>query len=750
MDLSVYKYKTQILPFLKKIFLGLIILLSLQPIFLYSQENEASIQKSIGIQKLSKDDKVILDGQINEPFWQNISPRTDFLMQEPIEGKPASEKTEVRLAYDEENLYISVILFDKNPSEIKAFQKKRDANVETDDSFSWIFDTYLDKRNAYLFTITPKGLKSDALISTGQGSTVNKDWDGIWYLRTQIGDFGWSAEIKIPFRTLNFDKNQATWGINFQRIIRRKNEIILWSGHKLNQGIDRPQNAGLLTGLANISQGIGLEAKPFAIIRNEKVGENEAETNTSAGFDVNYNLTTNLKASLTINTDFAETEVDDRQINLTRFPLRFPEKRDFFLEGAGIYSYASRSGVNPYFSRSIGLKRGNPIPIKYGARILGRVGKLDVALLQVRTGEAADGNAENFTVARLKQNIGKESTLGFVYTRRGTEDGEQLVEPLQDRHTFGADLEWNTSTFLKDKNLQFQTFFTFHNPALLGESATNVLDRSSRGFRFNFPNRPWFAHCSYREFGTDFAPAVGFTQRNAFRRIEPSIGFAPIFQKSTVLRQVTTRVTFENLWDLDFKLLTQNLRMTLADIRFESGEQASLLLTRNYERLENDFDILRDDSIIIPLSEYSNWILRLRLTTAVYRKIVGTMDIERGGFWSGTRTTWRFGAILRPISGLNLRVNYSHSKVALAEGQFSASLLQFQGGYDITPRISLSSILQFDNITKVLGMNHRFRWIIRPGSDIFIVYNQNWINEDLDYRLLDMSAVLKVNYTHWF
>lgn len=728
----------------RKLFPLIIFLIAYPPFYLFSQ------QKSINIQSIPAGTKIILDGQINEPFWQNIPPFDDFLMQEPIEGSLPTERTAIRLAYDTENLYIAVVLYDANPSEIKAFQKKRDAAVDTDDSFSWIFDTYLDKRNAYKFTITPKGLKSDALISTGQGSTINKDWDGIWHLRTQIGDFGWSAEIKIPFRTLNFPKDQATWGVNFKREIRRKNETVLWSGHKLNQGIDRPQNAGLLVGLDNISQGIGLEAKPFAIIRNEKVGDNASKTKASAGFDVNYNITTNLKASLTINTDFAETEVDDRQINLTRFPLRFPEKRDFFLEGAGIYSYAPRSGVNPYFSRSIGLRNGQPIPIKYGARILGRVGGIDMALLQVRTGETAEVNAENFTVARLKKNLGKESTLGFVYTRRGTEEGEQPIEFLQNRHTYGADLAWNTSTFLSNKNLQFQAFFTFHNPAFTDDKSSNILDRSSRGFRFNFPNQPWFAHCSYREFGTGFDPGVGFNRRNAFRRIEPSIGFAPIFQKSTILRQVTTRVSFENLWDLGFKLLTQNLRMTLADIRFESGARASLLLTRNYERLESDFDILRDESIIIPLEEYTNWILRVRLNTAVYRKLVGTFDVERGGFWSGTRTTWRLGTILRPFSGLNLSVNYAYSKVRLMEGNFSTSLLQFQGGYDITPYLSLSSILQFDNISKVLGMNHRFRWIITPGSDVFIVYNQNWISENLDYRLLDRSAVLKVNYTHRF
>ena len=715
----------------------------------FGQSSQEQI-KSTEIPRIASDSEIHLDGFVNETIWLNIPAISDFVMREPIEGGEPTERTEVRLAYDRENLYMAVILYDSDPTGIKAFLKKRDEDVETEDSFTWFFDTYLDKRNAYIFSINPLGLKSDALLSTGQGSSVNKNWDGIWELKTQIGTFGWSAEIKIPFRTLNFDSNSDTWGVNFRRIIRRKNEEVLWTGYKLNQGIERPQDGGILLGLTGISQGIGLEAKPYASLQNEKIAEEDDKYKFESGFDINYNITSNLKASFTLNTDFAETEVDDREINLTRFPLQFPEKRDFFLEGAGIYAYAPRSGINPYFSRSIGLRDGKPIPIKYGARILGRMGNLDMALLQVHTGKKDTLNPEDFTVIRLKQNIGRESTIGVYYTRRATKDGDLLADPVQDRHTLAADLEWSTSSFLKNKNLQFQAFLATHNSDSPVDDNTNLWDRSSRGLRLNFPNRPWFAHCSYREFGTGYDPAVGFNRRNGLRRVEPAIGYSPIFEKSTLIREVTWRVLYQNLWDLDFKLLTQILRLLLGDIRLESGERISFQLTRNLERLEEDFDILRDESIIIPVAKYINWTLDVQLSSAPYRKIVGDLQFRRGGFWSGNRTVYEIGATVRPLAGLNVSLDYVHTDVSLEEGSFQTNLFELEGGYDITPEVSIASILQYDNLSKELGMNHRFRWIITPGSDIFLVFNHNWLRESEDFRLVERSSVLKANYTHRF
>ncbi len=702
-----------------------------------------------------KSEDIKLDGKLDDTFWSDVTGISDFLVQEPVEGGEPTEKTIIKVAYDENYLYIGAIFYDSEPDGIKAFKMRKDASLNTDDRFMWILDTYLDGRNAYFFEINPRGLMGDGLLTIGQGRSLNKDWDGIWRPWTYIGDFGWSAEIRIPFHTLNFDPKTSTWGINFQRTIRRKNEEILWSGHKRNQGIYRPQDAGRLTGLNNISQGLGLElvgyGKAEALkVQNESEGGYNNSQNLDGGLDVNYNITPGLKASLTVNTDFAETEVDDRQINLTRFPIRFPEKRDFFLEGANIFRFASSSGVYPYFSRKIGLRSGNPIPILYGGRVIGKIGKVEVAAQQVKTRETDNFNSEDFSVIRLKQNFLKESSIGVLYTRRQTNKGKEFIPPLQDRNTLGIDLTLNTSTFLKNQNLQFQAFAVIHNPELPGEINNNIWDRSARGLRFNFPNDPWSGSLSYREFGVSYDPAVGFSRRNSFRRVEPRIRFSPILEKSSTIRELKWEVSFENLMSLQWKKLTQNIRLTPISIRFESGDEISYQIIRNFERLEYDFDILGDNSIIIPVGNYTNWSHQIELETANYRKIVYGIELNSEGFWSGNRTEYENELIFRPFPGINLNLGYIHSRVNLREGNFKTNLVRLLGDFDFTPFISFSSNIQYDDISENIGMNNRFKYTITPGSDIYFVYNHNWFDDNGKYKTSSMMGATKITYTHRF
>ena len=720
---------------------------------LYSQPQEI-VSKSIDAIPINSKE-IVLDGKLDEPLWNNITGIKDFLMQEPIEGGKPTENTTIKIAYDENYLYIGAIFYDSEPDEIKAFKMRKDAPLNTDDRFMWILDTYLDGRNAYFFEINPRGLMGDGLLTIGQGRSLNKDWDGIWRPWTHIGDFGWSAEIRIPFHTLNFDPKISTWGINFQRTVRRKNEEILWSGHKRNQGIYRPQNAGRINNLNNISQGLGLELVGYGKaeaqkVENESDGSYKKNHSIDGGLDINYNITSGLKASLTLNTDFAETEVDDRQINLTRFPIRFPEKRDFFLEGANIYRFAPSSGVYPYFSRKIGLQSGNPIPILYGGRVIGKIGKVEVAAQQVKTRETDFNNSEDFSVIRLKQNFLKESSIGVLYTRRHTNKGNEFVPPLPDRNTLGVDLTLNTSTFLKNQNLQFQAFAVIHNPNTYDEIKNNIWDRSTRGLRFNFPNDPWSGSLSYREFGVFYDPAVGFSRRNSFRRVEPRIRFSPILEKSALIRELKWEISFENLMSLQWKKLTQNIRLTPLSIRFESGDEISYQIIRNYEKLLYNFNILGDNSIIIPIGDYTNWSHQIELETANYRKIVYEIELNVEGFWSGSRTEYQNNLTFRPFPGINLSLGYNHSNVNLKEGSFKTNLIRFIGDFDFTPFISFSSNIQYDDISKNIGMNNRFKYTITPGSDIYFVYNHNWIDDSGKYKTSSLLGASKITYTHRF
>ncbi len=719
--------------------------------FQFVDDSDSKVIQSVRMSAQEQSD-FKFDGKLDELFWNSIPAATGFTQQAPVEGAAATEKTEVRITFDDKNLYIGVILFDSEPDQIKAFQKRRDQRITADERFVWIFDTFNDQRNAYFMEINPNGMRTDGLVSTGQGGGINLSWDGIWDARTYIGEFGWSAEIKIPFSSLNFDENSQQWGVNFMRVIRRKNETVLWTGHRRNQGISRPQNAGVLSGLTGVSQGLGLEVVPFGILpvsKDATINQSEVEINPDAGLDINYSITPSLKASLTFNTDFAEAEVDQRQVNLTRFAIAFPERRDFFLEGANIYSFAPSSGINPYFSRRIGLDQGNPIPITFGARLLGNVGSNNLALMHVQTGESGATPVENFTVARAKRNIGQESTIGVIYTRRSTD--ELQGTDIQDRHTFGTDLELATSTFLGDKNLQFQAFYVFHNPSTVSDDSTSISDRSSRGIRLNFPNRPWFGHVSYREFGDAFDPAVGFARRVGFRRLQPSIGFAPQFANSKVIDQVEWGIRFEHLMDLDFTLLTQELIFTLGEVQFSSGEEIALDVGRNYELLDRPFDIKRDGSIIIPAGDYTNWVAELGAETAEFRKVSAGFEVEYGGFWSGTYTEIEGGIRLRPIPGVELTPSFERSMIRLPEGDFNANLFLFEGIWDLTTELFLTTNVQYDNLSNEVGMNNRLRWIITPGSDLFFVYNHNWEENPLGrYETINQAGIMKVSYTYRF
>ena len=711
-------------------------------------------KKSIEAFSIETED-IKLDGKLDESFWNSISGISDFLVQEPIEGGIPTENTVIKVAYDNKYLYIGAIFYDSDPEGIKAFKMRKDAPLNTDDRFMWILDTYLDGRNAYFFEINPRGLMGDGLLSIGQGRSLNKDWDGIWRPWTHIGDYGWSAEIRIPFHTLNFDPKISSWGINFQRTIRRKNEEILWTGYKRNQGIFRPQDAGLLIGLENISQGLGLELVGYGKAEASKVEKDLGEGyikngNIDAGLDINYNITPGLKASLTLNTDFAETEVDDRQINLTRFPIRFPEKRDFFLEGANIFRFAPSSGVYPYFSRRIGLQSGNPVPISFGGRFIGKIGKVEVAAQQVRTKKTDFIDSEDFSVIRVKQNFLKESSIGILYTRRHTNKGKDFVPPLPDRNTLGVDLSLNTSTFLKNQNLQFQAFAILHNPNSLDNTDKNVWDRSARGLRFNFPNQPWSGSLSYREFGLSYDPAVGFSRRNSFRRVEPRIRFSPILEKSPIIRELQWELSFENLMSLGWKKLTQNIRLTPLSIRFESGDEISYQFIRNFERLEYNFNILGDNSIIIPIGNYTNWSHQIEIETANHRKIVYELELISEGFWSGKRTEYQNNLTIRPLEGINLSFGYIYSKVNLKEGNFKTNLIRILGDFDFSPFISFSSNVQYDDISKQIGMNNRFKYTLTPGSDIYFVYNHNWIGDKGKYKTTSMLGATKITYTQRF
>ena len=718
--------------------------------------------------------EVQLDGRIEEEFWSRAIPISDFTQQDPDEGGEPSERTEVWVAYDDDNLYIGVIIYD-DPDGILAFQRERDAFLSTDDRFMWILDTFRDGRTGYFFEINPAGLMGDGLMSGSGGGRggggggfggggSSKAWDGIWEARTAMRADGWSAEIQIPFRTLNFDPNSDTWGINFQRTIRRRNEEILWRGWRRNEGLRRPVYAGLLTGLHGMSQGLGLEAVPSSIVGWRDVPTNATATTypRDISLDLNYSVTSSLRASFSVNTDFAEVESDQRRVNLTRFPTRFPERRDFFLEGSGIFSFAPRSGPQPFFSRQIGLKSGQQIPINYGTRVTGQVGSYEVGFYQIGTGEQTfftEGvgdtlvPTERFTAARLKRRIFEQSSIGAIYTRRATSTDESGFTP-EVGHTAGLDLQLASRHFMGNNNAELEAFVVWNsNPDPTQNRSAG--DLSARGARLNFPNDRWSGHLSYREFGDDYRPTMGFVTRNGYRRVEPQIRFAPRPESIDWIRSLSFSAQFRNQTELGTGILEEReWNFTVLGVRFESGDNINFSAKRTYEYLDFGYEV--SPGISIEPGEYTNWEYSIRGGTAGRRRVSLFGGMNRSGFWSGTRTNFGGRITFRPNPGVSIGTNVQINKVDLPQGSFDANLYELETDWSPTPWVSATGQVRYDDQTQLVGLFARLRWIVKPGNDVFLVYTHNWQNlggnilDDRDLITLSRGGSVKVNYVYRF
>jgi hypothetical protein len=698
---------------------------------------------SIAAERLREGERVRVDGALDEGIWMRATAITDFRQREPVEGGAPSERTEIRIAYSADALYIGALLHDSDPDRILGHQRERDASLATDDRLMWILDTFLDERSGYFFEINPAGLMGDGLIRPGATAAVNRSWDGIWEARVARGAYGWSAEIRIPFRTLNFNPDLDSWGINFQRTVRRKNEETIWSGHLRNQSLFSPIHAGRLTGLEGISQGLGLEVKPF-VTSARTTDPSGTRSPSDVGFDVSYSITPSLRASVTVNTDFAEVEVDQRRVNLTRFPISYPERRDFFLEGSSVFNFSGRNTIQPFFSRRIGLIQGEPVPIRYGARVAGQAGRYDLGAYHVRTDNTRLHPGEDFFAGRVVRNVLRESSIGLLHTYRGAE-GADAAGAASGEHTLGADVELATSRF-RGRNLELQAFAVAHTLGPSGEGS--AMQRSAQGLRIAYPNEPWRFIAGYRALGEAYDPAVGFTPRNDFRRFFQIVGFSPRLAGHPHIRQLEFAAESHYLTDMRLHPQTWTADLTLLGVRLHSGDSFALRGTRTFERLARDFAIR--PRVIIPAGDYAYHSWEIDARTAGFRTLSGTLQVGGGEFWSGSRLRHGGGLTLRPLPGVSLTSEWERNDVRLPQGGFRADLVRVGGGWHLSPWVAFSGNAQFDNLSEVVGLYGRLRWIVRPGSDLYVVYLHNWLSSDAEVRTLSRSGATKLTYTHRF
>ena len=695
-------------------------------------------------QRLSDADRIVLDGRLTEEAWRRAIPAAGFRQQDPNTGDAATEPTEVRVLYDARRILIGVICFDSEPGRIMGNQMQRDQSIGADDRFMMAIDTYADGRSGYYFEINPSGAMGDGLVLAGAGSGngnaagVNRSWDGIWLARVSRDDRGWSAEIEIPFNTINFKPDAPSWGINFQRTIRRKIEETLWTGWARNQGLTYMPAAGRLQGLEGLRQGLGLDLLPYVVGNSSAAPGRGARASVETGAiggDVAYNLTPGLRANVSINTDFAETEVDQRQVNLTRFPLFFPEKRSFFLEGASLFVFSRETGnaITPFFSRRIGLDdAGVPQPIDYGAKLTGHAGTFDLGALHVRTRDRGSVAGEDFTVLRSQRRFWRQSYVGALMTNRSG-----ASEPS--RQTAGVDFALATSTLFGKEVLEVSGFYlnTTKRPGSRGGAAF--------GARINMPNDPINWHLFVREVQDGYDPAVGFVDRRAYREIAPGIRYTVHTERrryGRYLRRFSFEGNFDHIFDLDGRLESRRDDVQLFRADLGSTDLVEFHLVSLYERLPRDFQI--SPGVILPAGgEYPFLRRHYQAQTTTSRPVSLNITYEDGAFYSGQRQQVTGTLSLRPHRGWLINVGGDFNEISLREGRFTTRLWLNDVNTQFSPFMSLVNRLQFDTVTRQLGWQARFRWITRPGNDIFFVYTHNWTDQTT-LQTLDRKGSIKI------
>ncbi len=696
---------------------------------------------------------ISIDGALDEPAWGRSPKLGDLVQRIPVAGARPSERTEVTLLRDKDNLYIGVMCYDSEPDRILRSQMARDAQLNPDDRLEIILDTFHDKTNAFYFATNPNGALVDGLVFAN-GET-NEDWDAIWIAKTQLTSQGWSAEFAIPFKSLSFPAGETVWGFNIARTVQRKLEESRWTGAQFQTQFVQVSEAGEISGLDGAEQGVGLDVRPFVAQRwIYTAPDGNHVLRGKPGLDAFYNVTPSLRLTTTLNTDFGETEVDDRQINLTRFSIFFPEKRSFFLQDAGVFNFAT-TGIDqpggvpstgaeifPFFSRRIGLIRGQEVPIDYGVKLTGRVGRTEVGVLNVGTRENGPIDAANMIVARVRQNFWRQSYVGALVTA-----GDQ-ARP-EDANTMGVDLRLATADFLgKNRNFIFNAWgLKTNNEGVEGKDA-------SYGFGAAYPNDRFQAQIQWREIQENFDPAIGFVQRSNVRMLRLGGSFNPRPKRGFGVQQIFHDVFYTRFTRLDNKLVeTEKFHITMFDWHLDSGDSIHSLfdLSPTYERLFEPFEI--SPGVILPPGEYRFTPVGFFFTSAQKRRWQGSIGATVGNFWTGTAKSIRTGLRYQAPPVFTISFNTNQTFARLPQGNFIARIFSTNINYSVSPFLSFANLIQFDNRSGNLGLQSRVRWTLEPGNDLFFIFGQGWVQDitgGYDFRQRDSRIATKIQYTFRF
>jgi hypothetical protein len=672
----------------------------------------------------------VLDGRLDDPVWAQAVPFSGFKQIFPNPGAEPSERTELRILCDATRLYLGIECRDSAPSLICAFTMAHDVVGEDEhdanDLIRILLDPFQDKRNAYLFIVNACGARSEGL-AFGEHSSLN--WDGIWNARCAVSKDGWSAEVEIPFKTISFKPDLDAWGINVERYIPRKQETIRMAGIRRDAFFNNPSEAAPLQGIGGVRQGLGITFRPYGTAGALKMAEPAATAGTDwsldVGFDLYKNFTPNFVGAVSYNTDFAETEVDERRLNLTRFSLYFPEKRTFFLEGSEIFNFAGTTGGGygpsflPFFSRRIGLFEGERVPISFGAKVFGKLGNTNISILDVRSRAfttAEEGIAlgrRNFVAGRVYQNIWAESKVGFIFTD-GSPDGT--------RNTLaGVDFIYQTSRFRGDQNFSATGWFVYNWNATAGGRHQGF------GLRLDYPNDLWDINSSYGYYGDALAPGLGFLPRPGVQSYNLGFSFQPRPEKGLVgdlVRQFFFELRFNFTWDLRGNLETRRVFTAPLNLRTESGEHLEFNVIPNRDVLPYDFEI--SEGVILPRGPYDFTNYGLQFSSASHRPWTVDLEYSFGPFYSGRYDNVEASFAARYKGYASLEFGAEIVRANLPQGRFAENVYQLKADVFLSPDLGLMSYFQYDDVSKNLGLNVRFRWQVSPGNEIYFVYTKNW------------------------
>ena len=694
-----------------------------------------------------------LDGDVlGDPAWKNAPPITSFVQEQPDEGQPASEKTEVRVIFTADTLYVGVVLYDSDPGGIIVSDARRDAPMDDTDSFQMIVDTYRDRQNGFVFGTNPAGVEYDGQVtnegqgggglgfgqmqSAGSGSGFNINWDGAWTVRSKISAQGWSTEFAIPFRTLRYPAaTEQAWGINFQRNIRRKNERAFWAPIPRQFNLYRLSLAGSLTGVQTPALK-NLRITPYVLGNALESGVIPADSEFlgEVGGDLKYSLTPSLTLDATVNTDFAQVEVDDQQVNLDRFNLFFPEKRPFFLENAGFFSVGNPGEVDLFFSRRIGISTaGEAIPILGGGRVSGKAGRFNVGMLNMQTDDF-DGTvaSTNFTVMRVSRDLPNRSSIGGIFTNR-LETGDLARERSPGR-TYGVDGKWGVAP-----TSMVTGFFakTDTDGVTDGTHAFNIRSQT------NHPQ--WDLNAGYQEVGAGFNPEVGFLSRRGYRK--PDVMLMTRFRPKDFIniQELRPHATFRGFWGLDGFQETGFLHLDNHwQFRDSTEVHTGMNLTR--EGVRTPFEIY--PGIVVPPGTYDHAEAQLVYMSNQGAPLSVQMRVTAGGFFGGDRLALTPTIKFRAGDALTTEFNYQRNEVDLPGGAFVTNLIRTRVSYSFSSRVFTQALVQYNDRADLWSMNFRFGWLQAANTGLFVVYTDTRGLYDLFDRpeRTDRSLIVKYSY----